>query len=272
VDIRTIELTDNFELVDKKDLDILTKHTGVTLKGEVTVTNEFGELLFKKHNLIVVSGRLFVLEKIFGLKSPLNIVTLPEQIGLPQNIQGREDGPTDDEIVCLFMVGNGGAELTFGDVIAPGYKDTILGSAIPFRFVDANRDLSDEEKEKYKLKLQTVSGKNAYFCKTFETTPEIKVKRIGTDIDVNYGSQDQDFDLYVDLNLKIDSSDLREYYTEGEGLQRARINEIGLVIGKKPENPTDEYSNLQLFTRLTFNNEALDSNTKELNINYRIYA
>lgn len=274
---RTLELDDNFNLVDKKDIELLSKHRGVTLRGEVEVKNELGEVLFKKHNLIVIQGRLFVLEKIFNVNRPIELPTLAKQLGLPESPLNRVNGPMKEEAVCLFMVGNGGSELTFGDIHAPNFKDVKLFNPIPFRYLKSGEELTDAEKEKYFLKYSSTNGKTAYFCKKFEKTPELKVKRIGTDIDGDIDSPDEDFDIFVEMNLKIDTLDLREFYTEGEGIEKARFNELGLVIGYKPTRVEDrtiyqDYSNMQLFSKLTFNNEALDSNTKELNITYRIYA
>lgn len=275
IQTRTIELDDNFNLVDSKDLQYLKG--GHVLRGEVEVKNELGEVMFKKHNLIVIQGRLFVLEKIFNINRPIKLPTLSEQLGLPENSVPRVDGPNKEEAVCLFTVGNGGSELTFGDVHTPNFKDVNLFNPIPFRFLDAGIELTEEEKEKYFLRMETSAGKTAYFCKKFEKQPELKVKRIGTDIDGDINSPDEDFDIFVEMELKIDVNDLREYYTEGEGIERARFNELGLVIGYKPTRVENrevyqDYQNLQLFSKLTFNNEAIDSNTKELNITYRIFA
>ena len=276
-DIRTIELDDQFQLVDQRDIQYLTKHSGITLKGVVEVTNEFGEVMWKKHNLIVAPGRLFVLEKLFNINSPVKPTSLASQLHITDKTTDRENGPHKDEHVCMFMIGQGGSELEFGSVNPPNYKDTNLFNPIPFRFVKKENDLQGEDVNKYFMRMETSTGYYAYFGKKFEVTPEIKVKRIGTDTDVNFSDIDEDFDIYVDINLKIDTTDLREYFNAGEGLEMARFNEIGLVIGQPDllqtyEGEFRDYSNLQLFSKLTFNNEALDSNTKELNINYRIYA
>ena len=274
---QTINLDDSLDMNDLKEILTTAKKNSSFLRGEAEFYNEHGDLLFKKHNLIVLPGKVFALEKLFNVKCSMNIPDLKTSMGVPPNsILGDNEatGPIKEKAVCLFCVGVGGSELTFGDVIRPKFRDTELNSMIPFRYVDVNNDLSELEKEKYYFRVETENNKIAYFLKKFDTEPSIKVKRIGTDIDADLSVQDEDFDVYVEMELKIDVNDVREYFEAGEGLEKARYNEIGLVYGVKPEGTGEgyvDYEHLELFSKLTFNNDALDSVSKELRIVYRVY-
>lgn len=260
------------ETSHKESHDI--QHSGPQFRGVVEMTNELGEVLFKKSNLIVVPGRRFVLEKLFNIKSDVLFDNLREQMGIPspvtENPELEKDMPLREKSVCLFGVGIGGAGLTFGQVYPPKFAQLKLNQPIPFRYVNTATDLTEAERKKYFLRHEE-NGNAAYYLKRFETKPELKIKRMETDLTPDEVGGNEDYDIYVELKLKVSAEDVREYFDSKGDLGLSRINELCLVFGYQP-NEDGDYHGLETFSILSFNNEALDSTTKELNITYRIYA
>lgn len=278
--IKTIDLDDTLAMNDIKD--VLSAKNSTFLRGEAEFYNEHGDLLFKKSNLIVLGGKLFALEKLFNVKANIDIPDLKTQFNVPPStvIKDNElNGPAQKKAVCLFCVGKGGSKLEFGQVTPPNFKDTSLFHMIPFRYVDPENDLDFTEKQKYFFRYETATNKIAYFLKKFDKEPKIQVKRAGTDVDADLNVEaSENFDVYVEMELKIDVQDIREYFNainaDSSDSNIPRYNEIGLVYGIQPESSNGEYvdyEQLKLFSKLTFNNDALDSVTKELRIIYRVY-
>jgi hypothetical protein len=270
---------------EKKIASSKKKKSGSYYHTEVEFKNELGEVLFKKSNIILVNGRRFTLEKLFNVTPASG-----ESITLNQLFQINENqptlngsGPRREKAVCLFGVGRGGSNLTFGSVINPAAREYNLYDMVPLRYVDANNDLTPDEQAKYYLRVPT-GNYVAYYLKKFEVEPVI-VMKIGdqdyvpqlsdnTPTDPNSMSTPDDVDCYVELQLKISADDVREYFIATEGLEQARINELSLYSGYQPANNDGvwvDFLDIEGFSKLTFNNEPLDDETKELNIIYRIY-
>ena len=241
------------EVIIKDTNNINTSFT--CLQGEVEFRNEFNEVLFKKKNLIVLRGRTFVLEKIFN--------SYLKKGGLVYNSGIVEDSPVANRRVCLFMIGKGGSGLTFGDVYVPQFNDLTLADPLPFRFVDTGESLGGESNKYFGKNLvgAPVVGKDAYYYKKFEANPTFYHGGEG-------GSEDE---VYMEIALKVNKDDVREFFVENSGLEDCRINELALLIGKENAGET-EFEQVEIFSRITFNNEPLDNETRELNIYYRIYA
>jgi hypothetical protein len=260
--------------------------SGSFYETEVIFKNKLGEELFRKSNIILVGGRRFTLEKLFNITpSQGRGITLnnlfhvneaePELTGV---------GPRREKVVCLFGAGRGGSNLTFGSVKNPNAREYNLYDMVPMRYVDANDDLVADERSKYYLRVEQ-GDKVAYYLKKFEIEPRIVMKVGDQDFvpDLSDNSpvdatgdiiERQDVDCYVELQLKISADDIREYYRSTEGLEQARINELSLYVGYQPDHATGvwvDYLAVEAFSKLTFNNEPLDDETKELNIIYRIY-
>lgn len=278
--IKTIDLDDKLDMNDVKEL--LMKKDASFLRGEAEFYNEFGDLLFKKSNLIVLPGKIFALEKLFNVKASLPTPDLKTQFNVPPTNpipQSPNKGPLQQKSVCLFCVGAGGSKLEFGQVIPPNFKDTNLFRMIPFRYVDPDNDLDVTEKKKYFFRYETANNKIAYFLKKFDKDPVINIKRAGTDIDADLDVENSEsLEVYVEMELKIDVHDIREYFAaispNSTDSNVPRYNEIGLVFGVQPEDVDSDYvdyEDLRLFSKLTFNNDALDSVSKELRIVYRVY-
>lgn len=253
---------------------------------EIDFTNQFGELLFRKSNIILIGGRRLTLEKLFNITPNVNQrITLNNLFHVNESEPAESgNGPRREKAICLFGVGRGGSNLTFGSVKNPNAREYNLYDMVPLRYVDLNNDLTAEERAKYYLRV--VEGdKVAYYLKRFELQPRI-VMKVGEQEYVPDLSDNnpidtagelierEDVDVYVEIQLKITADDIREFFRATEGLEQARINELSLYSAYQPEHQAEiwtDYLAIEAFSKLTFNNEPLDDESKELNVIYRIY-
>ena len=81
--------------------------TPVLARTKIQGFDDFGNLLFETENQIVLGGALFILEKVFGVESPLYVDYLNNIMGVATDETGEEIYPRDT-IVTLFGVGTGG--------------------------------------------------------------------------------------------------------------------------------------------------------------------
>jgi hypothetical protein len=263
------------------------RHATTLMHGEVEIRNQFGRLLQKKSNIILLGGRRFVLEKLFNVEIPSKRITINEKvlgINTDENKAENQTGPNQEKCVCLWGVGKGGSELEYGAVKVPAEKEYNLYDMIPMRYVSKDNDLSDDEKSKYYLRREE-GDYVAYYLKTFESSPSLKIKIGEEDYVPNLESDNlptnwdelidrKDVDCYIELNLKLSADDVREYFIEKEtgGLSMARINELGTFLGCKLDGANGDYKEVECFSKLCFNNEPLDDETKELIITYKFYV
>jgi hypothetical protein len=285
-----LDLTDRLSMKDISNLNSKGELSS-GLVGEVTArVPETGEILFKKHNTILIGGKTFVLAKLFNLDiSGVRDITFNEQMGHNVNEDSYDYiGPRREKAICLFGVGVGGSGLTLGSVYSPNPRENALYEQIPFRYVDSSNDLSDEEKMKYYFRIEEAEKeKIAYYLKRFDSDPTL-VRRAGT---VDYVPSVTDnqrvdntgivinrtaVDTYVEMVMTIGASDIREYFTANNDLSNARVNEIGLYAAYQPDtsNPATwkDYRGATLFSKITFNNEPLSNYSKSIEITYRIYC
>ncbi len=279
---------------------------------EIIFKNELGEVLFTEKNVIVLGGRRFTLEKIFDITAsksgvPYNKKTINEVLGntVDDNAYAGENGefgPQKESCVCLFGVGIGGSESELGSVANPSAAEHNLYNMIPFRYLSDGEELEQEDKKKYFMKVvgspttAVEEGYTGYFMKRFEprvvgNNPGVIVPDVvitdgnGDMFDPNvtnpqptYGDSSASYDLdagvdaYIEINLKIDTMDIVEYFDVKFGEERPRVNELGLFFGHPLKIGDDivDYGGVECFSKLTFENEIV-SETKVLNIVYRIY-
>lgn len=249
----------------------------------------FGETVFETENMVELGGSIFTLEKLFGVKAKLNVQFLEDiipDVKLPDEKPITEFYPKDT-VVCLFGVGTGGAGESMTDVVPVRYHEREIKDMIPIR--QTANELTADEAEKYWFrKTVTVDGapKTAYYLKRFENDPEIKVLWRDAEGDDD-GSEVQDnvhetpesnttpIETFVELVLKVNKKDVREYFQDSGNVEQTRINSIGLFTGIKhkvqdiPE--LYDYRQVKLFSKLNINNEMLTL-AKDLTIVYRIYT
>ena len=81
--------------------------TPVLARTKIQGFDDFGNLLFETENQIVLGGALFILEKVFGIESPLYVDYLNNIMGIATDEPVDEVYPRDT-VVTLFGVGTGG--------------------------------------------------------------------------------------------------------------------------------------------------------------------
>jgi hypothetical protein len=276
---KSLNLIDS--LKDLKDESSLRgKYFGV---GEIEIRNSLGEVILKKKNLIVLTGRVFTLEKIFNVNSSTEFTTLNEDYD-HKAYPVTPDGPRKEEEICLFGVGKGGCDLLLGSVKSNYFREDRLKDMIPFRYIlPGEEDLSSEEREKYFLRVEN-EGSISYYLKAFKAKPELKINRYGEEValfdtegEINEESGPvQDADVFVEIALQIEENDFQEYFAANDDLGVVRFNELALFFAYRGDvtldNPIPDYEEIQMFSIISFNNEPLEDMSKALDIYYRVYA
>lgn len=242
---------------------------------EVEFYNELGEHLFTDHNEQVLAGCLFTLSKVSGVNMPINIQTINTDLSVNTNESSVDyTGPRREDVIQGFMIGIDGCTDVF-DTVYPVYKkERRLKSLVPFRMPETGADLSTTDAKKYGLKV-TSGAYYKYYLKKPETTAVIKAEfdeagNPSVPANVDTLETTSVINSYLQYTLKISVDDVREYFElEGGGLRKARVNTLGLVTGYPDGN--GDFKGCRLFSRINFNNEAFDNETKELTIIYKIY-
>lgn len=257
-------------------------------KTEIIATDEFGNELFRSQNQTVLGGGLFVLEKLFNIRSKFNVATINKIMGIDEKNPVGTEKYTADDVVCLWGIGCGGSGDAFGSVREVKYYEREIGNngqsqseMIPFRMVKSPLDA--DETNKYHLRKQ-IGEYYAYYAKEFEVEPFIKVlwKDGANGEDGNevteevYGTERTDeIETFIEIHLKLTKNDIVEWFDYNNNVEKARVNTIGLFFARKakvedvPERY--DYINVKLFSKLTFDNEPKGDN-KEINFTYRIFV
>lgn len=214
------------------------------LKGKVVLKDSSGSVIFTKWNLIVLRGRVLALENLFGIQNTLNTYG---------NTTGRK--------ILTFGIGTGGAQVISPfSVNNPASTDVALTTPVPFLTInstspvgidypiDANTStfaaFETGEAAFYPGGGTTITSTiKQYYYKTF-TTPTLEI-------------DESNNEAYVKATLTIGTRDARG----------RNINEMGLFF-----MTPSSYLEPELFSRITFNTESLASITKELTVEYYIYA
>ena len=238
-----------------------------------------GEKLFETENQIVLGGALFILEKCFNVEAPIKVDYL-------NNIMGINTGEPIEEIypketgVCLFGVGVGGCGDASRSVVDVKYYEREIFDMIPFRITD--EEFTGADVNKYWFKRYEENGNVSYFLKSFEAKPEIKVLwkdgeegEDGSEVasGVHNTQRTEPIETFVEMILKINKKDCREYFEINGDIDAARVNSIGLFTGIMSTNEYGEpdYKQVKLFSKLNIPNEMLVL-SKDITIVYRIYT
>ena len=220
------------------------------MRGKVLMRDEAGNIILEKDNLIVLRGRTFALEKIFD-------DTISTNSGYKRNLNRR---------VVLFKIGNGGADVEAApfDPFVPNFKDEILGNEIPFITVDPGKNADPEKQANPSIVTAlTPAEKNIYYdgrpdpgnpnvihyyAKRFESEPEWYFDKTNNEV-------------YKRIVLRINTKDARNQY----------INELALCIAEY-DSSSNTYKDIELFSRICFDTESLINLSKQILIEYFIYA
>jgi hypothetical protein len=248
IETKYLSFGDNVESVDKFSLKNMPK-TFNSRFGDTRVIfrDEKGNIILEKENLIVLRGRTFALEKLFN-----DVITVGS--GYDQDLNRQ---------IVLFKIGSGGADVTNDpfNPYTPNFADEDLASEIPFIIVDPDK-MADPAKaanpsifvtlpsgyENIYYDKRTVGTVDSYYAKKFETAPEWYFNKLTNEV-------------YKKVTLAIAVQDARDEY----------INELSLLLANY-DNVGNAYNNIELFSRICFDTESLVNHTKQIIIEYYIYA
>lgn len=279
--MKNIKLNDNISVKDESSLDLPSFELHQpTFRTKITGTNELGEVMFEAENNTVIGGALFVLEKVFGVSANLNVDYLNNFMSIATSGTAVTDKYPKETVVCLFGVGTGGSGDSITSVKAVDFKERNVTDMIPFRYTDVALPTADQQK--YWFRRQDANGRTAHFLKAFETAPIIKAlykdaegDEDGTEVSANVhtSTRTEPIETFVELVLKINKNDCREWFEFNGNIEQARINTIGLFTGVKTlvSSGVYDYKQVKLFAKLNINNEMLTA-AKDLTITYRIYT
>ena len=196
-------------------------------KTDITLTdykgNEIVSISRHKHNMTILSGRISVLEKAFGIVPDANQrLLLSDLIPTPSNecaangnsdVLSMDDDPTYASIheantifgnggknfqdsVKYFCIGNGGENPNVPYAILDVHDwETRLYNMVPFRCVPISNDLTVEERRQYRMrKMIEIDGNKyyGYYAKVFNPGRIIS-QRSGTD----YTPSTEDSNPYI---------------------------------------------------------------------------
>ena len=238
-----------------------------------------GDKLFEEENQIVLGGALFILEKCFNVEAPIVVDYLNNIMGINTGEPIEEIYPKDTH-VCLFGVGTGGCGDASRSVVDVKYYEREIFDMIPFRITD--EEFTGADVNKYWLKRHEDNGKISYFLKSFENPAEIKVLwkdgeegEDGSEVasGVHNTQRTEPIETFVEMILKINKKDCREFFEINGDIEAARVNSIGLFTGILSTNEYGEldYKQVKLFSKLNIPNEMLVL-SKDITIVYRIYT
>jgi len=232
---------------------------GPGLSGIVTMRDDTGRIVFeKRHNLIVLRGRTFALEKLFGgtiSTSGVNGGVAPYLSDLNRTI-------------CAFGVGRGGAPTSdpFSPYAPPptGAAGVALASPVPFRLHDTAAE-GDGDPLTFVPASEIGNYGGARAVEGRPTQTEYLMK--GFDGEPAWFFDEAANTVYKQIELSITEHDCRT-------LASNYINELCLYFSRPDAldaNGAQTYVNAEMMSRITFPTEALGP-SKSLQISYRVYA
>ena len=258
-------------------------------RTEISAYDEFGDILFTlEHNMVVIGGAITVLEKMWNIRSSLMIDTINNINQINPAVQSTTELLPQNDYVCLWGIGIGGSGDAFGSVRDVKYYEREIGQNgqsnefIPFRTVTTA--LEGEDVQKYTLSKSVGTGFTAYYAKKFEDDPFIRSLwrdgvegEDGTEVTdgVHNTQRTEDIETFVEMHMRIDQNDVREWFEMNGNIEQARFNTIGLFTARLTSNGSGGYNatNVKLFTKFNFDNESLaGSKSKTISIKYRVYA
>ena len=261
-------------------------------RTEISAYDEFGDVLFTlEHNMVVIGGAITVLEKMWNIRSSLVIDTINNINQISPAVQSTTELLPQNDYVCMWGIGIGGSGDAFGSVRDVKYYEREIGQNgqsdefIPFRCVTTS--LEGEDVQMYTLSKTVGTGFTAYYAKLFDSEPFIRSLwrdgqdgKDGTEVTdgVHNTQRSEEIETFVEMHMKINENDVREWFEMNGNIEQARVNTIGLFTGRLVDNGAGGYNaqNVKLFTKFNFDNEALggtgSSNSKTVAFVYRIYA
>lgn len=261
-------------------------------KTKIIITDhETGEVLQEVENKILVPGSQITACKEFGITPIVNLPTYNTELKLENSKEPYpETQPANDPIICLWCVGRSGAGPSPSDVIVPTTTDRIAPTddIVPFRYVNADNDLpSDLRDEYYGRAVDEETGMISYYFKAFDTEPQLHVRYLdGTEVTENMYTVDssQQVEVYVEVRLALTRIDLRDYFDQVLGWDKANISCISLctawfddTIAENPDAPEEDqvkykwYQDILPFSKLNFQVIDMIDLNRAIDFNYQVY-
>lgn len=247
------------------------KRTRITIKDADT-----NEVLQVVENKVVISGSGHVAAKAFGIDLPFKFPNYNEAMNL-ENTVPEGTAQENEPVICLFCAADEGCGELDSDIFAANFVDRINPNHMfAFRYVDADNDLSNSEREVYFGRKPLDNNKIAYYFKAFDNAPQIYLRYTdGTELSpvTMYNTQtSQDAECYVQLDLLINRVDFRDYFDQVIGWDKARVSTISLVYAWYTEEEGYKwYQEIIPFTKLNFAAEKLVDKTKALAFEYALF-
>ena len=259
----SLSMSDIMPITPREEKICKRNHIPV-LHGKLFEKDEFGNLIFKHSNTVVLGGSINALEKLTGVFASYRpqsrnmammnklCFTRPADTNGVNYDDAYEKSIDSTSRICLFGVGHGGAGDTFDQVYAPDFKQTSISDWLPFR-ISANPTLNvagllygtdnAAERAKYHFMILDTSQpiyKYQWYLKEFESDPEVKsmwknapdLTKDGTEIvsdsDVSSGPSGVGIESFAEFVIHIDPEDIRPFFENNGALSKARYNSIGL--------------------------------------------
>lgn len=251
--------------------------------GEVEVilnSKKNGKAVFTRtinHNDLLVTGAVFLSEKMNDMRSTFKTVPLDLDLGVHTTEEIVVDHTTiSSEKVCGLMVGNGGAGDTYNTVHKVNRAARSVPDPVPFRVVPVDEDLDHTDREKYILRVRK-GDYYYYYGKKFDIDREINVEyEDGTIVptDVDTMANTKFIKTYTKYRCTIDQRDIREYFkiTQGSTL-RSFINSIGLITGYPglALDGFEEFYNVRGMTTMNMENQELKDSESTITVIYKLF-
>lgn len=249
--------------------------------------SQLGEVIFEAENIVPIGGVQYTFEQLFNVTGPDSITNAigylndASVMGIGAQKYTTNDSPYPyGHCVCLWGVGLGGAAENGYTVLDLKYRETAIPEMLPLRYT--NETLEESEATMYfgkKSVLMNGEERKAYYLKKFETDPTIRHQWKSGDINVDgpelsgetfTSDSSNEIESYIELELKIKPTDLKEWFDVRYNIEEVRFNTIALYTGIYVPSE-DDYALIKMFSRLNIPTEHL-ALLKDLTILYRIYG
>lgn len=258
--------------------NILGRLSAGVKKTKITIMDgDTGEVHGVYENKIVLPGSMINACHAFGVSPSLLIPSYNEEMKLDHTDDYDNVPAMNSPIVCMFCIDDSGCGTSSTDVYVADFVDRISPDTImPFRYQDADEDLSEELRQMYFGRKTLDNGKIAYYFKKFETEPMLHMQYADTTeiTDSIWDTQtSQAAEVYIETRLKISRLDFRDYFEQVLGWDKARVSCLSLVTAWYDDTIDDYkyYQNILPYSKLNFSYENLTDLTKSIAFNYQVY-
>jgi len=268
-------------VIDAAQMGIARKSGIPLFKGVLyeNLDDGFGNPILKKvgENTVVIGGAIEALEHLCNVTATWK----PATLNTIYNLNSGTPGVNMSSYISLFGVGTGGAGLDFGNVNAKDLKLRDVPTLVPLR---SCAEITGTDAGKYYFKKLNADGITySWYLKEFDSAVVIKSlwkDSLDSNIDGTiitdeiYNSPRIELpETFAEFSVKLNTSDVREYFDAIGELDMARYNSLGLYMGQKvtlPDSSTD-YVNVRLFSYLNFGNKDVRDRVSSSYL-YRIYS